>query len=137
MSDNRYFQHGCPPLMNDGRFISNYVRSSTFDQYVRLTNNINSTHDYRKFIQNNGQQIINNMKAFYHENNTCNVEGRCLPISNCKNVLPGDGFSSNHNNDQKHAWYEELLDDEYAKSETLDFMMTHQPLNNCTSDTCK
>jgi hypothetical protein len=136
MSDNRYFEYGCPPLMNDGRFISNYVRSSTFDQYIRLSNNINSSHDYRRFIQNNGQQIINNMKAFYHENNICGVEGKCLPISNCKNALPGGGFPPlDHNN--KQNWYEELIDNEYAKSETLDFMMTHSESNKCTSDTCK
>ena len=136
MSDNRYYNYGCPALMNDGRFITNYIRSSTFDQYIRNLNNIDSTHDFRQFVQNNGNNIINNMKAYYHKNNTCKVEGRCLPMNN--NVLNDGGFSDNlnsKNNDEnnnedsdenkKSPWYEELLNDIYAKPSELDFMMTN------------
>jgi len=135
MSDNRYFEYGCPPLMNDGRFISNYVRSSTFDQYIRNMNNINTTHEFRHYIQKNGTNIINNLKAFHHEHNTCSVEGRCLPIKNNKNVLNGSGFLETQSNN-KPAWYEELLDDEYSKPEKLDFMMKTND-DSCNLDTCK
>ena len=55
--DNRYFKYGCPPLMNDGRFISNYIRSSTFDQYVRNLNNIESVDDSKK-IKCFGKSVI-------------------------------------------------------------------------------
>jgi hypothetical protein len=147
MSDNRYFQYGCPPLMNDGRFITNYGRSSTFDQYIRTLNNINSTHEYRHFIQNNGHNIINNMKAFHRENNTCSVEGKCLPIINQRNVLTTNEFydgvvpPSTEKPDNKIIWYEELLDDENAKPIQLDFMMYNNNNNNeqeiCTSEFCK
>jgi hypothetical protein len=66
--------------MNDGRFISSYVRSSVFDQYVRNMNKLESSHEYRHFLQNNGNKILNNMKAFLHETQTCSVNGRCLPL---------------------------------------------------------
>ena len=56
--DNRYYNYSCPPLMNDGRFISSYVRSSTFDQYVRNVNNIENGTSYRHYLQNNGDIYI-------------------------------------------------------------------------------
>ena len=33
--NNRYWLEGCPPLMQDGKFITNYVRSSVYDQSIR------------------------------------------------------------------------------------------------------
>ena len=77
--DNIYFEYGCPPLMNDGRFLTNYVRSNIFDQNIRNINNIKSSNEFRHFLQNNGSTIMNNVKGYLRENNTCNVEGRCLP----------------------------------------------------------
>jgi hypothetical protein len=71
--------------MNDGRFISNYVRSNVFDQYIRNVNNIQSAQDYKHFLQNNGDQIINNLKGYLRENNTCRIEGKCLPMSGPNN----------------------------------------------------
>ena len=122
--DNRYFKYECPPLMNDGRFISNYVRSSTFDQYVRTTNNIKSSNDFRHYIQNNGSELINNIKGFYRENNTCSVEGKCLPMS-------GSQVPVIDTNDTKKMWYEELLDEVPSQ---LDFMMTNNDVVNNTNN---
>jgi hypothetical protein len=126
--DNRYHNYKCPPLMNDGRFISNYVRSSTFDQYIRNQNKIQTSHDYRHYLQNNGSSFINNLKAYYHENNTCAVKGKCLPMSGV--VMP------TINDEEQNKWYENLLDDPTPQ---LDFMMTQtstvKPSNTCFS--CK
>ena len=121
--DNRYHNYDCPPLMNDGRFINNYVRSSTFDQYVKNINNIDNATKYRHYLQNNGHEIMNNLKSYLRQNNTCNVEGKCLPISN-----PTTPIISKSN--LKEQWYEEMLDDETAQ---LDFMMhnnNNQPDHN-------
>jgi len=130
--DNRYFNYECPPLMNDGRFISNYIRSSTFDQKIRTINSIYSAHEYRNYIQNNGSTLINNIKSYLHENNTCGVEGRCLPISGSKH------FTNVQSNDVKTLWYEELLDEQPTQ---LDFMMhtniltPHHTTNQVSHDT--
>ena len=99
--DNRYHNYGCPPLMNDGRFISNYIRSSTYDQYIRNMNNIESSHDYRHYLQNNSNEILNKMKGYLRQHNTCAVEGRCLPLSDNK-------VASSDPNTGK--WYEEIMD---------------------------
>lgn len=83
--DNRYYKYNCPPLMNDGRFISSYISSRVFDQYVRNINNVQSAQEYKTFLQNNGNQIINNLKGYLRETNTCRIEGKCLPISGPNN----------------------------------------------------
>ena len=79
--DNRYYKYNCPPLMNDGRFLTSYVRSRVFDQYVRNINNVKSSQEYRHFLQNNGDQILNNLKGYLRETNICKIEGKCLPMS--------------------------------------------------------
>jgi hypothetical protein len=72
--DNRYYNYDCPPLMNDGRFLSSYIRSNVFDQYVRTVNSINTSQEYKHFLQNNGDQIINNLKSHLKQNNTCKIK---------------------------------------------------------------
>jgi len=83
--DNRYYNYDCPPLMNDGRFLSSYIRSNVFDQYVRTVNSINTSQEYKHFLQNNGDQIINNLKSHLKQNNTCKINGKCLPMSKPNN----------------------------------------------------
>ena len=121
--DNRYYNYNCPPLMNDGRFISSYIRSSTFDQYIRNVNNIENATQYRHYLQNNGNEIINNIKAYLRQNNTCSVEGKCLPMSGPTTpIIP--------NTNQKNEWYVDMLDEEPSQ---LDFMMhVNKPNDNIT-----
>lgn len=71
--DNRYFSQGCPPLMHDGRFITNYTNFKIFEQYIRNINKIGSAQDYRKFLQDNGDMILNNQRDSDNKINTCNV----------------------------------------------------------------
>lgn len=115
--DNRYYNYNCPPLMNDGRFINNYVRSSTFDQYVRNVNEINNAVEYRHYLQNNGYEIMNNIKAYLRQSNTCSVEGKCLPMTGPTTPIISE-------NNIKEEWVDEILDEELQ----LDFMM-HNPSN--------
>ena len=79
--DNRYYKYNCPALMNDGRFLTSYVRSRVFDQYIKNINNVQNSQEYRHFLQNNGDQILNNLKGYLRETNTCKIEGKCLPMS--------------------------------------------------------
>jgi hypothetical protein len=106
--------------MNDGRFISSYVRSSTFDQYIKNINNINNSIEYRHYLQNNGYEIINNIKGYLRQNNTCSVEGKCLPMSGPTTpIVP--------KNNPKEQWYQEMLDEETPQ---LDFMMHNNEVND-------
>jgi len=52
------------------------------DQIIKNVNDINSSHDYRLFLQINGDSIINKEKEFFVTNNTCNINGKCVNLSN-------------------------------------------------------
>ena len=80
--DNRYWSNGCPALMQDGRFLTNYVRTSIIDQVLRDVNNIKSSSEYRLFLQNNTESIIIKERENLLKDNTCNVDGRCVKLSN-------------------------------------------------------
>jgi hypothetical protein len=89
--DNRYYQYGCPPLMQDARFITNYLQNRIVEQYIRNINKIDSAQDYKNFLQKNGAAILDREFEFFTKNNTCNVNGRCLPIperADLKNNCP-------------------------------------------------
>ena len=80
--DNRYYKYGCPALMSDGRFLTSYVDSDVLNQYIRHANKLNSSNDFRHFLQKNGSAIINKERASLIKNNTCKVDGKC--VNKCK-----------------------------------------------------
>ena len=83
MSDNKYKM--CPPLMSDGRHITNYVNNAVTDDYIRKSNNIIDHNHYRSFLQNNGEQIIiNNQKRMEAQFN-CDVSIQCSLNNFCNN----------------------------------------------------
>ena len=88
--DNRYWSNGCPALMQDGRFITNHVRFNVFDQFIRNINDIGSNHEYRSFLQSKGSDIIKLEREANIKYNSCNVNGKCLPLS-------GEGLLRNGN----------------------------------------
>tara|TARA_B100001093_G_scaffold83714_1_gene75202 strand:- start:2905 stop:3192 length:288 start_codon:yes stop_codon:yes gene_type:complete len=75
--DNRYYKHGCPPLMSDGRFITSYVDSSVLNQYIRDINQICSANEFKSFLQKEGLEIMDRERKHIIENNTCDVHGKC------------------------------------------------------------
>jgi hypothetical protein len=79
--DNRYFKYNAPALMQDGRFITNYVESRIFEQLIRNVNNIDSAQEFKRFLQNNGDNILNKERAYHQQQNTSTVDGKCVPLS--------------------------------------------------------
>ena len=77
MSDNRYHQYGCPPLMSYGRFVTTYVDSSVINQYIRGINKINSANEFKSFLQNNGDSILNKEREQIISKNTCDLGNKC------------------------------------------------------------
>ena len=90
--DNRYYNCKCPSLMNDGRFISSYVRSRIVDQYIRNSNNLDSAHDYKLFLQDNTDTILNNLNNSLKNNNTCNINTQCNKLS-LNNIINKNKYS--------------------------------------------
>ena len=71
--DNRYFEYKCPPLMSDGRFLSNHINASVVNQKIRSLNRIKSSDEFRFFLQNNAVKIIDNELKYLNNNNRCKI----------------------------------------------------------------
>ena len=84
--DNRYFQYNCPALMQDARFVTNYLPKRDIEQYIRNINKIVSAQDYKLFLQKNGDVIQNRERAYLQKVNTCSINGACAPLSAVKNM---------------------------------------------------
>jgi hypothetical protein len=65
------FYKNCPAKMSDGRIFSDYRSSTRKNEYMKFINGITRDDDYRIFLQNNGQQIVNSEFNFYKKSQTC------------------------------------------------------------------
>ena len=91
--DNRYFNYKCPPLMNDGRFITNYMESRVFEQYIRNINKLDSAQDYKNFLQNNAESIMEKERTFAESNNKCTLNEACPAIGTYSPALNNNGVT--------------------------------------------
>jgi hypothetical protein len=73
--DNRFWPLKCPAKMEDGRHSTNYMNARVFNQKIRDINKINSSAEYRHFLQKNAEQIMENERKFIDDNFKCHV--RC------------------------------------------------------------
>jgi hypothetical protein len=69
MSNN--FFKGCPALMSDARFLTDYRTPTTREQYNKYINGIVRDDDYRMFLQQNGTKIMDDEWAKDKKNNSC------------------------------------------------------------------
>lgn len=72
--DNYYKE--CPAKMEDGRFFTDYRTSNTREQYVKTINGIVRDDEYRMFLQQNGEKIMDG-EWDYMRRNTCRPQ-RCV-----------------------------------------------------------
>ncbi len=79
--DNRYFTYGCPPLMQDGRFITNYLESRVFEQHICMINKIESAQDFKHFLQTNAETLMDRERNYQEQNNKGSVSNNCPPLS--------------------------------------------------------
>ena len=76
--DNRYFPHGCPALMSDGRLVTNYVDNDVFNQYIAKANKKTTSNQYRAFLQKNATSIMNRERVHLSKKNTCDLSNKAL-----------------------------------------------------------
>jgi hypothetical protein len=67
--DNFYNQ--CPPMMSDGRHFTDYKTATRRNEYIRYINNIVRDDQYRLFLQQNGEDIMDNVWDFHKKNTNC------------------------------------------------------------------
>ena len=65
------FYKGCPAKMEDGRFLTDYRTSTTREQYIKTINGFVRDDEYRMFLQQNGEQILDKEWQHLKEANSC------------------------------------------------------------------
>jgi len=108
-SNNIHFNF--PPIMNDGRVYSSWQPSGVVNDNIRRVENIHTNWDYRRFMTNNGLQIMkyNSMESCYDLGLDPHTETNTTPSSNVpytfRNIYdtntPGYGYS---NSDLKNPY---------------------------------
>lgn len=71
-SNNKYLHF--PARMADARFCTDYRPSSYVENAIRVSNNINNSHQYRLFLQRNAEQLFNLNNQLMFARNGC---GQC------------------------------------------------------------
>tara|TARA_B100001057_G_scaffold484891_1_gene563700 strand:- start:995 stop:1558 length:564 start_codon:yes stop_codon:yes gene_type:complete len=68
-SDNKHF--GCPPRMADGRHFTDYRPNCHVNDLVKADNNISNSFQFRQFLQQNGDALMDRNRQLACEKNCC------------------------------------------------------------------
>lgn len=81
---DNYFKN-CPPMMSDGRYMTDWRSDVRANEYVKFVNNITRDDEYRMFLIDNGELFMNTqwdaLKNRTCKNSKCihNYPTRMLP----------------------------------------------------------
>jgi hypothetical protein len=67
--DNKYFQ--CPPRMADGRHFTDYRPNCHVNDMIKIDNEISNSFQYRMFLQQNGDGLMDRNRQLACEKNCC------------------------------------------------------------------
>jgi hypothetical protein len=110
------FFKGCPPRMNDGRFLEDFRQANTREQYIRTINGITTGDDYRLFLQNNAATIMNSEWNHLRKNNSC-LTNRCIHNYPTR-TSPGSNYT-------------ELMTYNKIRTHHPDYSVENYPNGNC------
>lgn len=67
--DNYY--HKCPPMMSDGRLFTDFRTATRREETNKYINNIIRDDEYRLFLEQNADQIMDNIWDFNKKTKSC------------------------------------------------------------------
>jgi len=85
--NNSLIDRGCPPLMSDGRFVTDYRPNCVFYDTTMVQNGIRNNYDMRLWLQHNAIRLQQANRNFYNRKNTCNTQCFYLPDPNSNNAF--------------------------------------------------
>ncbi|CAH6421770.1 Hypothetical protein KVN_LOCUS456 [uncultured virus] len=65
------FYQNCPAVMNDGRFLRDFQNETKRNDYIKNLNGMWRDDQYRFFLQQNGNKIMDREWQYYKKNNYC------------------------------------------------------------------
>ena len=125
-SNNIHFNF--PPLMNDSRNYSHYQPGTDLDKKIKEEENIKTNSDYRKYLQQNSEEIIkqNNFNALQ------NISANVSKNNNYEFTQPYI-FDSILSNDQPFGYENSDLKNIYLSRQVLESKM-HAPRFNLSEN---
>ncbi len=69
--DNNPVYKACAPKMRDGRAFTDYRPVCTTENLIQLQNGIKNSYDYRLFLQENAESIMDFNRAYAIKKNGC------------------------------------------------------------------
>lgn len=67
---DNYFKQ-CPPMMSDGRLFQDFRTATRRNEYAKYKLNIYRNDDYRLYLQQHGDELLNQEWNFLKENRSC------------------------------------------------------------------
>lgn len=82
--------HDCPPLMSDGRHVTDYRPSCYVMDLIIKQNAIHNSHVLRNFMQKNGTALMKINSDFFRAKNQCPSGSYSFPDPNYNDVYWGN-----------------------------------------------
>ena len=113
-SNNIHFDS--PPLMNDGRNYASWQPGAIINENIRKQQNIESNWDYRKYLIENANTIMETNKL-----NACNNCGACPGVYNTNKATPNVPFlfKSSFDESKPYGYTSSDLKSEYLSRSEL------------------
>ena len=96
--NNSYINRDCPPLMSDGRLVTDYRPSCELHSSIRYHNRLYDSNQYRQFMIHNAEKMMGMTRQFYTDLRGC---------GSCEFTHPDP-----NNNDSFWAYYRKHLYDQ-------------------------
>ena len=74
---DNYFKQ-CPPMMSDGRLFTDYRSTTQREENIKYINGIQNEDEYRMFLQNNADTIINREWQMNDKLKSCKNANACI-----------------------------------------------------------
>jgi hypothetical protein len=65
------FYKDCPPVMSDGRHFTDYKSAVRRNEYIKYINTLYRDDEYRLFLQDNANKILDNVWNYHKKNTNC------------------------------------------------------------------
>jgi hypothetical protein len=72
-SDNKFGKCcKCPARMSDGRIFTNWMPRKRLNEFLRISSETGpSSHEYRTYLQNKGEELIKSEVTYLEEQKKC------------------------------------------------------------------
>ena len=114
--------HNFPGIMNDGRLFTDHNTSSMLNKQILLHNNLANNEEYRKYLVDNANKIIDmNKKSYMTQNNTYYANNDPLHVLNMKEQRHNNPylFDSIHDKVQPYGFESNIVKEKYLSMQEL------------------